>query len=61
MLAGSALTDLRRTHGVLAIGVITTLESMGIPLPGESAVIAAAPAGAISFLRNQGRPKWVAA
>jgi membrane protein DedA with SNARE-associated domain len=42
MLAGSELTDLLRTHGVLAIGVITTLESMGIPLPGESAVIAAA-------------------
>lgn len=42
MLGGSELTDLVRAHGVLAIGVITTLESMGIPLPGESAVIAAA-------------------
>jgi membrane protein DedA with SNARE-associated domain len=42
MLDGSVLTDLVRTHGVLAIGVITTLESMGVPLPGESAVIAAA-------------------
>jgi membrane protein DedA with SNARE-associated domain len=42
MLAGSELTDLIRAHGLLAIGVITTLESMGVPLPGESAVIAAA-------------------
>jgi len=31
-----------RDHGVLAIGGITMIESMGIPAPGESAVIAAA-------------------
>jgi membrane protein DedA with SNARE-associated domain len=31
-----------REHGVLAVGGITMLESMGIPAPGESAVIAAA-------------------
>ncbi|HEV2673263.1 MAG TPA: DedA family protein [Aliidongia sp.] len=31
-----------REHGVLAIGGITMIESMGIPAPGESAVIAAA-------------------
>jgi len=42
MIFGSEVTNLVRAHGVLAVGVITTLESMGIPLPGESAVIAAA-------------------
>jgi membrane protein DedA with SNARE-associated domain len=42
MIFGSEVTDLIRAHGVLAIGVLTTLESMGLPLPGESAVIAAA-------------------
>ena len=31
-----------RDHGVFAIGGITLIESMGIPAPGESAVIAAA-------------------
>lgn len=31
-----------REHGVLAVGGITLIESMGIPAPGESAVIAAA-------------------
>ncbi|MDB5363309.1 MAG: hypothetical protein JWO51_4606 [Rhodospirillales bacterium] len=31
-----------REHGVLAVGGITMIESMGIPAPGESAVIAAA-------------------
>lgn len=31
-----------RAHGVLAVGGITLIESMGIPAPGESAVIAAA-------------------
>lgn len=31
-----------REHGVIAIGGITMIESMGIPAPGESAVIAAA-------------------
>ncbi len=31
-----------RDHGVLAIGGITLVESMGVPAPGESAVIAAA-------------------
>ena len=31
-----------RDHGVIAIGGITMIESMGIPAPGESAVIAAA-------------------
>jgi membrane protein DedA with SNARE-associated domain len=31
-----------REHGVFAIGGITMIESMGIPAPGESAVIAAA-------------------
>jgi len=31
-----------REHGVIAIGGITMIEAMGIPAPGESAVIAAA-------------------
>lgn len=31
-----------REHGVIAIGGLTMIESMGIPAPGESAVIAAA-------------------
>lgn len=31
-----------KAHGVLAIGGITMIESMGVPAPGESAVIAAA-------------------
>jgi membrane protein DedA with SNARE-associated domain len=42
MFTGAELTDLIREHGLLAIGVLTTLESMGVPAPGESAVIAAA-------------------
>ncbi|MEI9986191.1 MAG: DedA family protein [Aliidongia sp.] len=36
------MTELIHEHGVLAIGVLTTLESMGVPAPGESAIIAAA-------------------
>lgn len=36
------LTALIREHGLLAIGTLTLLESMGLPAPGESAVIAAA-------------------
>jgi membrane protein DedA with SNARE-associated domain len=31
-----------REHGVVVVGVVTMLESIGVPAPGESAVIAAA-------------------
>jgi membrane protein DedA with SNARE-associated domain len=36
------LTAAIREHGLLAVGTLTLLESMGLPAPGESAVIAAA-------------------
>ena len=36
------LASLLREHGAIVIGGVTLLESMGVPLPGESAVVAAA-------------------
>ena len=38
------VTHLIATYGYIAIGCIIALESMGLPLPGESALVAAAPA-----------------
>src|SRR6516162_7773929 len=36
------VTHLIATYGYIAIGCIIALESMGLPLPGESALVAAA-------------------
>ena len=36
------LTHLIATYGYVAIGIIIGLESMGLPLPGESALVLAA-------------------
>jgi membrane protein DedA with SNARE-associated domain len=41
-LLHDTVMPLIRDHGVVVVGAITMLESMGIPAPGESAVIAAA-------------------
>jgi membrane protein DedA with SNARE-associated domain len=40
--SGDYVTHLIATYGYLAIAVIIGLESMGLPLPGESALVAAA-------------------
>ncbi len=41
-LLHDTIMPLIRDHGVVVVGGITMLESMGVPAPGESAVIAAA-------------------
>src|SRR5215467_8522412 len=47
--SSSHIAHLIATYGFLAIGVIIALESMGLPLPGESitAVVASAAVGAV--------------
>jgi len=58
-LLHSHLMPLIREHGVLVVGVVTMLESMGVPLPGESLVIAGALYAATTH--EIGIVSWVAA